>query len=337
MPCAELDSRAKGYQFTTNRQKGGQTGDNWNRKHGRRTDFVRAFEGEEHLDPHTHERKWKLEQKKKNLTPEGFKYSSPNKKSSCLGGNSGLFSSFTHEPDFEVEKKGEVPTRRDPALRQVRGHPTHTATARARALAPTSWPALPHLSPWCAQVVTSPSKKGYGASTPGTQFGPGPRKGEAPKIGKEYEHSPDPYDLARQYERAERAFNKERLASRPAYKTMSHSLDFFDGYKSVASRKILEPQEQPEKPATPAAEAGKAISETPFYPAQGPRSGPLGTFSKFPEYIEDPEDAKMKAAREAAAEAKITGGAWRPTYSNKSTPMKTIVFREAGIVPDNVM
>ena len=38
-----------------------------------------AWQGEPYMDPHAHERKWKLEQKKKNLTPEGFKYSSPNR------------------------------------------------------------------------------------------------------------------------------------------------------------------------------------------------------------------------------------------------------------------
>lgn len=40
----------------------------------------------------------------------------------------------------------------------------------------------------------NPPKKGYGASTPGLLFGPGPKKGEAPKLGKEYEHLHDPFD-----------------------------------------------------------------------------------------------------------------------------------------------
>ena len=82
IPRAETDSRAKGHQFTTNKQRRGQTGDNWNKNQtgGRRTDHKILYEGEPYVEAHTHERKWKLEQNKKNLTPEGFKSSSPNRR-----------------------------------------------------------------------------------------------------------------------------------------------------------------------------------------------------------------------------------------------------------------
>ena len=63
-------------------------------------------------------------------------------------------------------------------------------------------------------------------------------QGEKATIGKEYEHSPEPYDLARQFERAERQFKKELLADKKPYRTMGHSLDFFDGQKRYT---ILDP------------------------------------------------------------------------------------------------
>jgi len=291
------DSRAKGNQFTTNKQRGGQTGDNWNRNSGRRNDVKRLYEGEVYVDPHTYERKWKMEQKKKNLTPDGFKYSSPNSKSSGLGGTWGMIGpKLAHEPEFEVVKKGEVPGEVKHELRQV---------------------------------VTSPAKKGYGANTPGTMFGPGPRKGEKPTIGKEYEHSPDPYDLARQFEREERKFNQEKLAGRQPYRTMGHSVDFFDGHKSVAAPKGL--AEDPRMPDKPEPASPEVVPTVPFYPSRAPRSGPMGTFQKFPEYIEDPLEEKIKAARAVAAATRITTTAFRPTSNAKSTPQKTILFHEAGV------
>ena len=186
-------------------------------------------------------------------------------------------------------------------------------------------------------MTTNPGKKGYGGSTPGTLFGPGPAKGDKPTIGKEYEHSPEPYDLARQFERAERQFKKELLADKKPYRTMGHSLDFFDGQKSVAAPKSLtEDPRMPDKPAPPP--PPEAVGLTPFYPAKGPQSGaasphvlgPLGTFQKFPEHIPDDHEAKMKLVREATAAAKIDGAAWRPTYQNKTCPTKTVLFHEPG-------
>jgi len=303
------DSRALGNQFTTNKQRGGQTGDNWNRTGGRRTDHKVLYDGEPYMDPHAHERKWKLEQKKKNLTPEGFKYSSPNRKNSGIGGNYGLIGAkLLHEPEYEVYKKGDPPpSRRDESI-------------------PVK------------QVVTSPGKKGYGGSTPGTLFGPGPKKGDKPTIGKEYEHSPEPYDMARQFESEERKFNQELLTEKKPYRTMSRSLDFFDGHKSVAAPKgITEDPRMPDKPEPPQPPVGLK-HDAPFYPGQGPRSGagsphvlgPLGTFHKFPEHMADPLEEKMKAAREAAEAARITGGPWKPSYAGKTAPTKTVIFHEPG-------
>tara|TARA_B110001452_G_scaffold93391_1_gene77077 strand:+ start:4820 stop:5587 length:768 start_codon:yes stop_codon:yes gene_type:complete len=253
------------------------------------------------VDPHAQERERKKEAKKKNLTAEGFKYSSPGHKSSGIGssGNYGLLGSssmFSHEPEYEVDKKGDKPVPRAPEPRQV---------------------------------VTSPSKKGYGASTPGTTFGPGPRKGEQPKMGKEYEHSPDPYDLARQFEREERKFNAKKGEGRPPYKTMGHSYDYFDSHEKVAAPKGL--TEDPRMPDKPPPESKAPPITVPFYPPQAPREGKLGTFGKFPQYMDDPLDEKMKAAREQAEKEKITTAAFKPGAGSKSTPTKSIAFHQPGV------
>ena len=87
------------------------------------------------------------------------------------------------------------------------------------------------------QVVTNPSKLGYGYSVPGIGMGAPAKMGEEVKTSKwgfaEIEHSVDPYDMARQYENAERKFNQEALLGRPPFKTVSHALDFFDHKKGA--------------------------------------------------------------------------------------------------------
>ena len=99
------------------------------------------------MDPHTYERKAKMEAKKKNLTPEGFRYSSGSKKNSGSGppGQYGAIGArLLHEPHFEVHKKGEISPKKefDPLNKQARAPlrrtaapPPHRRTAAA---------ALPH-------------------------------------------------------------------------------------------------------------------------------------------------------------------------------------------------
>ena len=77
----------------------------------------------------------------------------------------------------------------------------------------------------------------------------------------------------------------------------------------------------------PPAEA-PPVSERAFYPSRAPRSGPLGTFNKFPPYIEDPLSEKMKLAKAAAAAARLEGVApFKPTGRGYSTPTPSIVFK----------
>ena len=102
----------------------------------RSTRAARSWQGEPYVDPHTYERKAKMEAKKKNLTPEGFRYSSGSKKNSGSGppGQYGAIGArLLHEPHFEVHKKGEISPKKefDPLNKQAR------APLRRRA-------ALPH-------------------------------------------------------------------------------------------------------------------------------------------------------------------------------------------------
>jgi len=289
------DPRTKGKQFTTNRSRGGQTGDNWNRTGGRWTDFKRLYDGETQVDPFIAERRFKAEEKKRNLTADGFRYSNPNGKSSGLGGYWGCIGpKHAHEPDYEVLQAGAKPT------------------------------AVTHEN---RQVLTAPSRKGWG-NTPGIIFGPGPRKGEPPKNGGEYRHLDDPYSLASDAERAQRKHTAEMRAGRPPFRSMSRSLDFFDCQPKVAASLVY--TEDPMMPAKPEPEKAEAISLKPFYPSKAPSSGPQGTFMKFPEYKEDPLDLKLKALAEEVAAAKRTGPAFKPPSKPKSMRVTSVLFHEAG-------
>ena len=106
----------------------------------RSTRAARSWQGEPYVDPHTYERKAKMEAKKKNLTPEGFRFSSGTKKNSG-GGPAGEYGAIgtrlLHEPHFEVHKKGEISPKKefDPLNKQARAPlrrraaPPHRRTA----------------------------------------------------------------------------------------------------------------------------------------------------------------------------------------------------------------
>jgi len=291
----KADSRCQGRQFTTNKPRRGQTGDNWNKATGRKVDWDRLFEGEVYSDPHTAERKWKNEEKAKNLTSEGFKYSSPNAKNSGLGAYYGCIGAkFKHEAEFEVLTKEQKPTEVQHELRQV---------------------------------ITNPPKKGNHL-TPGVIFGPPPKDGGR---RKEYEHMDDPYSRAHDLEIAELKHHEEMRNNRPPFRTMSRSVDFFDSHQRVAASKVYT-----EDPIMPAHEekpssAGANVSSAPFYPARAPRSGPQGTFQKFPEYREDPLEEKIKATRAAIEATKVTGAPFKPTSNPKTMRTQSVLFHQPGL------
>jgi len=298
----QRESRTTGRQFTTNNSRRGQVGDNWNRgPHGKRQGVQRLYEGEKHKELFKIMAEQSAEEGKKNLTTNGFRYSSKPKKSSGLGDYFGSIGpKHPHMEDYEVLKHGDKPA---PVAHELR------------------------------QVGTSPSKKGYGATTPGVIFGPGPLAGEAGYGrygGREYSHATDPYDLARQKEREMHKAGQEAMLGRPAYKTMSHAVDFFDqkSYKCASSMVFTEEPRVPERPPKPAVNGNIVDHGKAFFPAKAPSSGPHATLNKFPEYKEDPLDLKIKKAQEEAAANRREGAApFKPTGNPHTTPTPSIVFK----------
>jgi len=300
----QKDDRTTGRQFSTNKQRVGQLGDNWNRgPMGKREPVKRLYEGEKYVDPHKGTASFETQERLKNLTTNGFRYSSPNKYSSGLGGYWGCIGpKYKHEPDYNVLTKKDLP---GPVVHEAR------------------------------QVLTNPPKRGYGSTTPGCIFGPGPLAGEEPRGrygGREFSHAPDPYDLARQKESAERKANAEALLGRAPFKSMSHAVDFFDGHGRVASSKTY--TEDPRIPERPPAPKPEASEQRAFYPSRAPRSGPQGTFNKFPEYKEDPLEEKLKLAKAAAEAARQVGSVpFKPTSKPHTTPTPSISFHIVGPKP----
>lgn len=289
------DSRVRGRQFQTNAPRRGQTGDNWNRANGRKVDWSVLFEGEKYADPHTAERKWKKDERTKNLTQDGFRNSNPNSKSTGLGNYYGCIGpKFTHEAEYAVLTKDVKP------------------------------PEVLHES---RQVLTSPMKNGLHL-TPGIQFGPPP---ESPGVRKkEYEHLTDEYDRAHKLEQAERKKHEAARLGRAPFRTMSRSLDFFDSHKSVSSSKIY--TEDPRMPERASKTAGESPGKgAPFYPSRAPRSGRQGTFEKFPPYQEDPLEEKLKRTQQEVQSARIKGPAFRPTSKPKTVRTPSILFRQPGV------
>ena len=171
----------------------------------------RCAQGEAYADPHTAERKWKLEQRKKNLTNDGFRYSNPNAKSSGLGGYWGCMepsgsSRRQHQAEFNVLTKDMKPA---PVAHEK------------------------------AQVLTNPPKEGHHL-TPGITFGaPGGHK-----KGSEFEHLADPISAQREAETAERKHHEKMRGGRAPFRSMSRSVDFFDA-------QVAEPPARARLPRTP--------------------------------------------------------------------------------------
>ena len=143
---------------------------------------------------------------------------------------------------------------------------------------------------------------------------------------------PDPYDGARQVEIKQRKEEAEALQGRAPFVSASKSLDFFDGHKRVASSKAYtEDPRVPERVPKPSEFQPLGAA---FYPAKAPTSGWQGAFNKFPLYIEDPLDEKMKLAKAEAEAAKNVGAApFKPTSKPFTTPQPSIVFHTVGPKP----
>mmetsp|Transcript_10331 Transcript_10331/g.28124 ORF Transcript_10331/g.28124 Transcript_10331/m.28124 type:complete len:324 (+) Transcript_10331:78-1049(+) len=258
--------------------------------------YQRLYEGEKWTSDFERTRKFSLEQKKKQLTEQGFRYSNPNKKSSGLGNYYGAIGpKHVHEGEFEGARKGE------PA------------------------PEILHEG---RQMMTGPSKKGR-FNTPGILFGAPQPRGQAHILGKEFEYQSDPYNLARKLEMDARAKSKALRQPQP-FKPMSASLDYMDATKSGISSKVYEPVPMPEPKRMPGQIEGKPVGEKPWYPARPPRSGIHSAINKFPEHIPDSEQERWQRERDQRIQDSNVA-AWKYQEFGKTAPTKSILFHHPGM------
>ena len=95
---AITNDRYKGKGFSSSPGKKGQGPDvTFDRR------FKSIHEGDKYVDPGTHEKKYRLSQEKRKITPDGFKYTSPGKKSCGSGNYFGCFVSSEKRPKHETE------------------------------------------------------------------------------------------------------------------------------------------------------------------------------------------------------------------------------------------
>lgn len=275
-----VSDRLRGKQMLTNPPRKGGTPDVcFERK------FASLSMGDKYLDPGTRDKQERLTQGKKKLTQDGFRYTSPAKKSSGLGNYYGCFCEKAppkHETEYVVVKKGELPEK---------------------------------VAPQPRNIMTGPAKKGtYGFT------------GTTISKGDEYKYLSDPYDSLKKRQEAKES-SKKLIG--PAFKASCRRVEFFDAQPNVGVSKIysLDKPLPPRKADPPKKEQPITV---PFKPSSPSKSGYSGTLTKYPEYKEDPYEAKEKAEREARMKNKPTV-IWKPTSNSKSLPVRSIAFNAANI------
>jgi len=91
--------------------------------------FKSLSEGDKYIDPGVVEKRDRIENRKKLVTNDGFKYSSPSMRSAGLGNNYGCFTKqYKHETEYIVTKKGELPNKAKDAPRNILTGPPKRGT-----------------------------------------------------------------------------------------------------------------------------------------------------------------------------------------------------------------
>lgn len=91
--------------------------------------FKSLSEGDKFIDPGAVEKKDGAENRKKLITGDGFKFSSPSTRSAGLGNYYGCFTrGYKHETEYVVTKKGELPNKANPAPRNILTGPPKRGT-----------------------------------------------------------------------------------------------------------------------------------------------------------------------------------------------------------------
>lgn len=193
----QILDRDKGTQMFTNRSKKGQTGGNWNEgRYGKRPPVKPLYEGIKFVEEFKLLQKVNMEERKRDLTTNGFKNPGKPKMNSGVGAYWGCIGpKLPHGYDGilngkPIDEKGKVPAG---TIHEMK------------------------------QMMTMPGKKGYGASTPGCIFGPGPLKDESglgKYGGREYKWEKDPWGMAHEKEQEYHRKHIESLQGRPPLVSM---------------------------------------------------------------------------------------------------------------------
>lgn len=264
--------RFKGVNMKTQPSKRGQQG-------LFQKQFLSLSQGDKYIDPGLYDRRYRLEQDKKKITPEGFRYSSGPKKPAGSGTYFGTFSERDppkHEVEYAVVKKGEKPDA-----------------------------ARPHLK----NFVTNPGKKGtfgYAGLTLGK--------------GDETKYVSDPYEGERRRAALAGKESAKKIVG-PAFRGACKRGGFFDETTHGVSRVYTIDRPLPAKrPDTD--------KPTPMSKAWRPAGVLVAEITKFPEYQEDPFEAKEKAMREARKSERPTK-AWKPIGGPKTAYTRPIKYAPA--------
>ena len=112
-----VPDRFKGRSFVTNPGRKGAGADTLFGKK-----FLSMAEGDKYVDPSYFDKRYRLENEKKKLTPQGFRYTNGPKSMAGSGTYNGTFAEkqpWKHEVEFAVTKRGEMPDKAKPALRNI--------------------------------------------------------------------------------------------------------------------------------------------------------------------------------------------------------------------------
>ncbi|ETW08657.1 hypothetical protein H310_01190 [Aphanomyces invadans] len=138
-------------------------------------------------------------------------------------------------------------------------------------------------------ILTSPSKKGTLGYT-GTLIG-----------GKPIPAMPAEFYSVHNAAKKDMQYHKEKLGDRKAFKSISHSLDFFDTNDHVAASRVYEwdedckkkPPEREEMMNPKERAVAHAATYKSWKPTHAGKEGESGTFVKFPERLPDPYDERV--------------------------------------------
>lgn len=124
VPASGADARVRGAQFKTSPAKRGLGIDV-----GFEKGVKSLSEGDKYVDPGAVEKRDRIERDKKKLTPEGFKFTNPGKRSAGLGNHYGCFDNgLKHETEYVVLKKGEIPDKSQPKPKNIITGPAKRGT-----------------------------------------------------------------------------------------------------------------------------------------------------------------------------------------------------------------